>query len=59
MTVDFKWIDNPQRAGDIMDLYGSGDVAPEGRFRYRYTGSRRVSPDARSVTLSENWAPED
>ena len=32
----FKWADNLQKAGNIMDFYLSGDVAPEGRFQYRY-----------------------
>ncbi len=36
ISVDFKWVDNAQRPGDIMDFYVSGDVAPEGRFRFRY-----------------------
>ncbi len=37
-TIDFKWADNLQRPGEIMDFYVSGDVAPEGRFNYRYSG---------------------
>jgi hypothetical protein len=36
LSLDFKWADNIQRPGDIMDFYLSGDVAPEGRFRFRY-----------------------
>ena len=38
LALDFKWADNLQTPGDIMDFYSSGDVAPEGRFRYRYQG---------------------
>ncbi len=38
VSLDFKWIDNPRVPGAIMDVYVSGDAAPEGRFRYRYTG---------------------
>ena len=38
VALDFKWADNLQRPGDIMDFYLSGDVAPEGRFNYRYSG---------------------
>ncbi|MBN2269476.1 MAG: hypothetical protein JXN61_02620, partial [Sedimentisphaerales bacterium] len=34
--LDFKWIDNWSKPGDVMDLYVSGDAAPEGRFKYRY-----------------------
>ncbi len=36
VAIDFKWADNLQHPGDIMDFYISGDVAPEGRFNYRY-----------------------
>ena len=36
LSLPFKWVDNPQAPGDIMDFYLSGDVAPEGRFLYRY-----------------------
>jgi hypothetical protein len=36
VSIDFKWADNLQRPGDLMDFYLSGDVAPEGRFLYRY-----------------------
>ena len=34
--LDFKWADNLQKPGDVMDFYLSGDVAPDGRFKYRY-----------------------
>ena len=37
-SIEFKWADNVQRPGDIMDSYSSGDVAPAGRFRFRYEG---------------------
>ena len=36
LSLDFKWADNLQHPGDVMDFYISGDVAPEGRFQYRY-----------------------
>ena len=36
LSLDFKWADNVQHPGDVMDFYTSGDVAPEGRFRYRF-----------------------
>lgn len=35
-TLEFKWIDNCQQPGNILDGYLNGDTAPEGRFRYRY-----------------------
>jgi hypothetical protein len=34
--LDFKWADNLQHPGDVMDFYVDGEVAPEGRFNYRY-----------------------
>jgi hypothetical protein len=43
VTIDFKWVDNSHRSGDIMDAYVSGDVAPEGRFRFRYAGKAGTS----------------
>ena len=36
ISVDFKWADNVPVPGDIMDFYGKGDVAPEGRLMFRY-----------------------
>jgi hypothetical protein len=39
ISFDFKWADNLQNPGDIMDFYLSGDVAPEGRFNYRYAAN--------------------
>jgi len=35
-AIDFKWADNLQQPGDVMDFYVSGDVAPGGRFNFRY-----------------------
>lgn len=32
----FKWSDNMQHEGDIMDFIINGDVAPAGRFNYHY-----------------------
>ena len=36
-TVDFKWVDNAVKDGDIQECMSDGDAAPNGRFRYRYT----------------------
>lgn len=36
VDIEFKWNDNMQREGDIMDFYVSGDTAPGGRFNYVY-----------------------
>ena len=35
-TIDFKWYDNMQNDGDIMDVYNYGNPAPGGRFNFRY-----------------------
>ncbi|MSU23953.1 MAG: hypothetical protein EXS32_09050 [Opitutus sp.] len=43
VTFDFKWWDNPQNPGDIMDIYLSGDAAPDGRFNYRYATAAPAS----------------
>ena len=37
VDIEFKWSDNMQSEGDIMDFYINGDVAPGGRFNYVYT----------------------
>jgi len=34
IKIEFKWSDNMQEEGDIMDFYLHGDVAPGGRFNY-------------------------
>jgi hypothetical protein len=41
LSLGFKWIDNSQTPWDVMDVYQSGDVAPEGRFMYRYFARKR------------------
>jgi len=35
-AIDFKWADNLQKPGDVMDFYSSGNVAPAGRFNFRF-----------------------
>ena len=37
-SFNFKWADNAQVDGDIMDFYKHGDVAPGGRFMFRFEG---------------------
>ena len=37
VDIEFKWNDNMQREGDIMDFYQNGDTAPGGRFNYVYS----------------------
>jgi len=36
LKLEFKWADNIALPCDILDFYINGDVAPAGRFRYRY-----------------------
>lgn len=35
-SIDFKWIDNAVKWGDIKECMRDGDSAPNCRFRYRY-----------------------
>jgi len=41
LSFDFKWADNLRHPGDVLDFYIDGDVAPEGRFAYRYEAKLR------------------
>jgi hypothetical protein len=34
INMEFKWSDNMQEEGNIMDFYLNGDVAPGGRFYF-------------------------
>ncbi len=36
VNIEFKWNDNMQENGDIMDFYINGDTAPGGRFNFVY-----------------------
>ena len=36
LDFEFKWADNLQSLGNVMDFYVSGDCAPGGRFNYHY-----------------------
>ena len=39
--IDFKWADNMNDEDpDVLDFYIYGDCAPNGRFNYRYKGSK-------------------
>ena len=37
VDMEFKWNDNMQENGNIMDFYVNGDTAPSGRFNFVYT----------------------
>ena len=55
VDIEFKWIDNMQNQGDIMDVYNNGDSAPIGRFAYRYTETTDydTTPVDEPVTVSQ------
>ncbi len=36
-AINFKWSDNMQSEGDILDFYQNGDAAPGGRYKYHYS----------------------
>ncbi len=36
LDMEFKWSDNMQEEGNIMDFYVNGDVAPGGKFNFVY-----------------------
>lgn len=57
INLEFKWSDNMQEDGNIMDFYVNGDVAPGGRFNYIYnetliSGLKEVEP--LTLTVSPN-----
>ena len=37
LDFEFKWSDNMQDEGNIMDFYVNGDAAPGGRFNYVFS----------------------
>ena len=39
VDFEFKWSDNMQDEGNVLDFYVNGDAAPGGRFNYIYTSS--------------------
>jgi hypothetical protein len=38
VKINFKWVDNMQRDGDILSLLQNGDAAPNSRFSYVFDG---------------------
>lgn len=47
----FKWSDNMQVDGDIMDFYTNGDVAPGGRFCFRFQNIKNYNKSPLIATL--------
>ena len=37
LDFEFKWSDNMQDEGNILDFYVNGDAAPGGRFNFLYS----------------------
>ena len=54
LNIEFKWSDNMQDEGNIMDFYQNGDVAPGGRFNFVYTADAVQEPIVASFTVSNN-----
>jgi hypothetical protein len=48
-TVNFKWSDNMQSDGDIMDFYVNGDVAPGARFKYSFTAAKAFEDETETT----------
>ncbi len=59
VDIEFKWNDNMQTEGNIMDFYVNGDTAPIGRFAYRYTESTENDEeiDYTAADLTYNPSP--
>lgn len=53
VDFDFKWADNTPANPDILDFIDKGDVAPNGRFNYRYKGSLVSSQSTESTGVDE------
>ncbi len=65
-TLNFKWSDNMQTDGDIMDFYANGDVAPGGRFKYpftslveSFTAEELIPPETSENTEAPDTEPVD
>lgn len=60
LNFEFKWSDNMQDEGNVMDFYQSGDVAPGGRFNFVYMTDPALSVEeggnpAPVIALSQNY----
>ena len=51
VDVEFKWADNTYSTTDCNDFYVNGDVAPLGRFNYRYTETTANDKKVEKVPL--------
>ncbi len=60
LDFEFKWSDNRQQDGNIMDFYINGDAAPGGRFNFVYTtgnttGVSKNNDIPGNYSLSQNY----
>ena len=58
-TVNFKWSDNMQTDGDIMDFYVNGDVAPGARFKYSFTSLQSIAGEEETTEEAESTTDTD
>ncbi len=49
LDFEFKWSDNLQQEGNVMDFYVSGDAAPGGRFNYVFNEQKPANVGAGTV----------
>ncbi len=54
LDFNFKWSDNMQTDGDIMDFYTNGDVAPGARFMFDFNVSKSDVPTVDETENTEN-----
>lgn len=50
-SFDFKWADNQQKDGDVVEFAIHGDSAPDRRFNYRY--DQKLTPE-----IVSNWTQQ-
>lgn len=55
LTVQFKWSDNMQADGDMMDFYVNGDAAPGGRLNYVYTEAPGLPAEPINVEIAAGY----
>lgn len=48
LSFQFKWADNTEESGNIMDFYNIADVAPDGRFAYQFYQTAPAAVSARA-----------
>ena len=54
IDIDFKWADNfSGEKADVMSFISDGDAAPNGRFNFRYKGSK-LSASSSIIEIAQN-----